>query len=372
MTPSIVKFSCAGLLTVLFAASACAQTNTSTTNASTTKTADRLAQLFGDDVVAKGKGFEIKRSQLDAAVLTAKGSAAAAGQVIPPTDAQRLEKRLLQQLIRIQLLLARATEAERAKAKENFEKAFQKYKDEAKLTDAEFDAKLNPQLKAQGLSREQWDKQRIEQATLEIVLEREVKATIPDEEVKKYYDDNPARFEQPELARVSHIMLATTDPTTRQPLPEPQKEAKRRRADDALKRAKAGEDFAKLVKEFSEDPGSKDRGGESTFARGQTPAEFEATGFALNDGQISDVITTPVGYHIIKLLEKTPAKKMEFAKVSDNIKKGLTQMAVEKQLPDYFDKLTKESNVEILDEKLRLTEEEAAEIAGRPKPEPKK
>lgn len=372
MTPSIVKFSCAGLLAVLVAASACAQTNPTPTNASTTKTADKLAQLFGDDVITKGKGFEIKRSQLDAAVLTAKGSAAAAGQVIPPADAQRLEKRLLQQLIRIQLLLARATDAERVKAKENFEKAFQKYKDEAKLTDAEFDAKLNPQLKAQGLSREQWDKQRIEQATLEIVLEREVKATITDEEVKKYYEDNPARFEQPELARVSHIMLATTDPATRQPLPEPQKEAKRRRADDALKRAKAGEDFAGLVKEFSEDPGSKDRGGESTFARGQTPAEFEATAFALNDGQISDVITTQVGYHIIKLLEKTPAKKMEFAKVSDNIKKGLTQMAVEKQLPDYFDKLTKDAGVVILDEKLRLTEEEAAEIAGRPKPEPKK
>jgi parvulin-like peptidyl-prolyl isomerase len=372
MTPSIVKFSCAGLLAVLFAASACAQTNTPPPNASPTRTADKLAQLFGDDVITKGKGVEIKRSQLDAAVLTAKGSAAAAGQVIPPGDTQRLEKRLLQQLIRIQLLLARATETERAKAKENFEKAFQKYKDEAKLTDAEFDAKLNPQLKAQGLSREQWDKQRIEQATLELVLEREIKTTVTDEEVKKYYDENPARFEQPELARVSHILLATANPNTRQPLPEPQKVAKRRLADDALKRAKAGEDFAKLVKEFSEDPSSKDRGGEYTFPRGQTPAEFEATAFALNEGQISDVITTPAGYHILKVLERTPAKKLEFAKVSENIKKGLAQMAIEKQLPDYFDKLIKEAAVEILDEKLRLTEQEAAEISGKAKLEPKK
>ena len=196
---------------------------------------------------------------------------------------------------------------------------------------------------------------------MEAVLEREVKATVTDEEVKKYYDENPARFEQPEMVRVSHILLATVDQTARQPLPEPQKEAKRRQADDALKRAKAGEDFAKLVKEFSDDTNSKERGGEITLARGtpNIPMEFESAAFSLVENQISEVVSTPFGYHIIKLLERTPAKKLELAKVSENVKKGLTQMAIEKQLPDYFEKLIKEAAVEILDEKLKLTEQEA-------------
>ena len=371
MNQIVLKRSCAAAMAVLFAAGACAQTNAAASKPAS-KPADRLTALFGDDVVAKGKGLEIKRSQLDALVISAKGAAAAAGQTLPPSGTSRLEKQLLQQLIRVQLVLGRATEAERAKGKENFEQGFQKYKTDAKLTDADFEAKLMPQLKAQGQTREQWVKQRIEQAILELVLEREIKVTVTDEEVKKFYDENPANFEQPEMVRVSHVLLATLDASTRQPIPEAQREAKRKTADEVLKRAQAGEDFAKLAKDYSEDTASKDRGGEYTFPRGQMPAAFEVTAFALNEGQISDVVTTPFGYHVIKVLKKIPAKKVELAEVSENVKKGLTRRGVEKQLPDYFDKLIKDAGVEILDEKLKLTEAEAAELSGKNKPEEKK
>jgi foldase protein PrsA len=373
MTRISLNLLCAGLVAGL-TATAGAQTNAPAgTNAPASKAADKIAALFGDAVIAKGKGLEIKRSQLDAAVLSAKSAAAAGGQPIPPAESARMEKQLLQQLINIQLLLTRATDAERAKGKENFEKGFQKYKEEAKLTDAEFDAKLNPQLRAQGLTREDWNKQRIEQATLELVLDREVKASVTDDEVKKFYDENPARFEQPETVRACHVLLATIDLNTRQALPQAQREAKRKQADEVLKRARAGEDFGKLVKEFSEDPSTRERGGEMTFARGQMPAELEAVAFALADSQIGDVVTTPFGYHVVKTLEKTPAKKAEFGKVSDNIKKGLTQMAVQKQLPDYFEKLSKDAGVEILEASLKPTEREKAEAAeARKKADEKK
>src|SRR5204862_2270235 len=81
--------------------------------------------------------------------------------------------------------------------------------------------------------------------------------------------------------------------------------------------------------------------------------EFEAAAFSLNTNQISDIVTTQFGYHIIKLSEKIPAKKMEFAKVAPDIKEGLKQQAMQKLIPDYMDKLKKENNVEILDEKLK-------------------
>jgi len=179
---------------------------------------------------------------------------------------------------------------------------------------------------------------------------------VTDEQIKKYYDENPARFEQPEMVRASHILLGTLDPTTRAELPEDKKQAKKKQMEDILKRAKAGEDFAKLAKEFSEDPGSKDKGGEYTFPRGQMAPEFETAAFALGTNQISDIVTTQFGYHIIKLSEKKPAHTVALADVTKEIKEGLTQQEVQKQIPDYFEKLKKEANVEILDEKLKAKE----------------
>src|SRR5437763_13727165 len=115
------------------------------------------------------------------------------------------------------------------------------------------------------------------------------------------------------MVRASHILIATSDPATGTEMSESEKKAKRKIADDLLKRAKAGEDFAKLAKENSEDPGSKDKGGEYTFPRGQMMPEFEAAAFSLNTNQVSDVVTTPYGFHIIKLYEKIPAHKEPYA-----------------------------------------------------------
>src|SRR4029077_13997828 len=127
---------------------------------------------------------------------------------------------------------------------------------------------------------------------------------------KKFYDENPAKFEQPETVRASHILLSTKDSSTNTELTDDKKAAKKKQAEDLVKRARAGEDFAKLAKEFSDDPGSKDKGGEYTFPRGQMVPEFEAAAFAMKTNQISDVVTTQFGYHIIKLIDKTPAHKI--------------------------------------------------------------
>ncbi len=179
---------------------------------------------------------------------------------------------------------------------------------------------------------------------------------VTDVDARKYYDDHPARFEEPEMVRASHILLVTTDPKTNTELTEAQKAAKRKEMEGLLKRARAGEDFAKLAKESSEDPGSKDRGGEYKFPRGQMVPEFEAAAFALQTNQVSDIITTRYGYHIIKLSEKIPAHKVEFDKALTDIKDGLTQQELQKQFPDYLAKLKKDAGVEILDEKLKAIE----------------
>jgi parvulin-like peptidyl-prolyl isomerase len=317
------------------------------------KATPSLDALFGDAVVAKGKGVEVKRNDLDAAVVKTK-SMYAARQMPAPAD---LEQQALKNLIIQQLILTKATDADRAKAKETFESRIAKAKADNKMTDEEFDKRVSMSFFG-GETRAQWDKQQIDLGTLPVVLERELKVNITDDQVKAFYDSptNTAAFEQPEMVRASHILLMTQDPETHQPLPADKKAEKKKQMEDILKQAKSGADFAELAKKYSEDPGSKDKGGEYTFPRGQMMPEFENTAFGLKTNEISDIIETSYGYHIIKLSEKIPAKKVDFDKVKEGIKDHLVQLAFQKQLPSYTSKLVKDADVQILDEKLKNTE----------------
>jgi parvulin-like peptidyl-prolyl isomerase len=357
MTRRTAKILTLTLLAALFAAPGTFAVNSGTNAAA--KPADKLTELFGDAVIAKGKGVEVKRSQLDSALISIKSAAAARGQAMSPDQVRMLEQQVLQRLIQIQLLLGKATEADKAKGKETSEKRFATILKRAGSEEA-----LNRQLKSVGMTEAELRAKIAEEAIAESVLDRELKVTVTDADVKKFYDENPTRFEEPEMVRASHILLSTLD-SARQPLSNDKKAAKRKQAEDLLKRARAGEDFAKLAKEFSEDPGSKEKGGEYTFPRGAMVPEFESAAFSLNTNQISDIVTTQFGYHIIKLNEKIPAHQVTLAKVADDLKDGLKRRETEKLLPDYIEKLKQESNVEILDEKLK-PQEVAPSIAVEP------
>jgi parvulin-like peptidyl-prolyl isomerase len=184
--------------------------------------------------------------------------------------------------------------------------------------------------------------------------------------VKKQIDDlrtnNLARLELPERVRVSHILISTRHRETEEELPEDQKKAKRQLAEKLLGRARAGEDFAKLVKEHSEDRNVKQTNGEYTFGR-QDPfvPEFKAAAFSLATNQISDLVPTLFGYHIIKLHERIVPKKIEFEKVSAEIKEALLQQELQKSMPEYFERIKKEAGVEILDSKYKLEGPKSAE-----------
>ena len=157
-------------------------------------------------------------------------------------------------------------------------------------------------------------------------------------------------------------------------MPTDQQQAKRKQAEDLLKRIRGGADFAALAKQYSEDPGSKDNGGElPAFPRGQMVPEFEAAAFSLTNNQVSDVVTTTYGYHIIKLIGKTPAKKVAYATVAAKIKDYLTQQKTEKLAPAYLDKLKKDADVQILDADLKAAvAAAAAATANAPAETPEK
>jgi parvulin-like peptidyl-prolyl isomerase len=333
-----------------------------------------LDALFGDTVIAKGKGVEVKRTDLDAMVVRMKAGYAAQ-QMPAPAD---LESQALKNLVIQQLILSKATDADYAKAKTNFDEWVAKVKKANNFTnDEEFDKAVSRQLFG-GETLDQWKKQRTDTMTVPVVLERELKVNVSDDEIKKFYDDpaNISDFEQPEMVRAQHILLMTQDPTTHEPLPADKKAEKKKQMEDILKQAKApGADFGELAKKYSEDPGSKDKGGEYTFPRNRMVKEFEDTAFSLKPGEISDIIETTYGYHIIKLNEKIPAKKVDLSEVKDGIKDHLVQEQFQKLVPDYTAKLVKDADLKVTDEKLKNTDfsieapkNDAAPATGTPVP----
>ena len=165
-------------------------------------------------------------------------------------------------------------------------------------------------------------------------------------------------MQEDEKAVVSFITMGGPDALTGAPLSNDQKAAKKKQIDDLRDRARKGEDFAKMAQETSEDAASKEHGGEITLVRGMRglPPEFETVAFALQTNQVSDVITTQFGYHLIKMKERIPAKTATLAEAEPDIRRYLEAAAVKKMLPDYFTQLKKDAGVEILDPKLKETE----------------
>ena len=348
----------ASLLAINFMASA-ETTNAAATNAKTTKPMD----LFADEIVAKGDGVKVTRATLDEALITIKASAAARGQRIPPQAMRNLEAQVLSRLIGMQILNQGATEADKAAGNEAAQKQLESMK---KAADS--DENFARQLKTVGMTLDELIKKMTDEATADAILRRELKAEVADAEVKEFYDENPSQFEKPELVRAAHVLIGTREEGGGEMAAEKKKE-KRALAEKVQKRAKDGEDFGKLAREYSDDPGSKDRGGEYTFPRGQMVPEFEAVAFSQETNQIGDLVTTQFGYHIIKTLEKLPAKKIEFAEASDDIRKFLENRAMQKKIPGYMEQREKAAHVEILDKDLKSIIDEANEAARKAVPE---
>jgi parvulin-like peptidyl-prolyl isomerase len=171
--------------------------------------------------------------------------------------------------------------------------------------------------------------------------------------VQHYYETHTADFEQPQMAHVSHILIFTIDPVTQEALPDTQLLARRRVAESIVKAARAGSDFESLAKQVSEDPGTKAVGGELLpFPRGEMAPEIDSAVFSMTNNQVSDVITTSVGYQIIKLLELIPAKKTSYLTAADQIKQVMMREKFSELAAPYLDGLQKAANVRILDPNL--------------------
>lgn len=128
-------------------------------------------------------------------------------------------------------------------------------------------------------------------------------AEVTDEEIQKYYDANVEKEFTDKKVRASHILFETKE--NKEPLSDEQKAEKLKLAEEVLERAKNGEDFAKLAEEYSADTVSAAEGGDlGYFAPGRMVPEFNDKAFSMEVGEISDIVETEFGYHIIYLTDK--------------------------------------------------------------------
>lgn len=299
---------------------------------------------LGNPVIARGTGLEIKRGDLDDAMAGIK-------QTIPPAQIILAQKQILNSLIDTRLLLAKATDEDKAAGKKAADLQITAAIENVGSQDA-----FNQLLKTNGLTEAGLRSKRTDDATAEAVIQRELKVSVTDDEVKNYYDTHTSDYEQPEMVRISHILIYTVDPVTREALPPAQLDARRKISENIVKAAHSGRDFETLAKQVSEDFGSRNNGGELLpFPRGQMIHEIEDAAFSMTNNEVSDVITTSVGYEIIKLLEKIPAKKTSYLAAIADIKQGLIRQKFAQLAPAYLDGLQKAAGVEILDPSLKGT-----------------
>lgn len=177
------------------------------------------------------------------------------------------------------------------------------------------------------------------------LMEAEVGATeaATETDAREFYDKNPTEFEQGESVRASHILVLANEQAD-----EAAKKAARARIDKLLARVRAGEDFAALAKAHSEDGSKADGGDLGFFERGRMVPPFEQAAFSLKPGEISDVVTTPFGYHIIKVTERKAASTVPYEKVKPQIIDFLSNRKKQQRAQAFIEEARKKARIEVL------------------------
>ena len=173
---------------------------------------------------------------------------------------------------------------------------------------------------------------------------------VSENDLRTAYSQNLDRYRSPEKVKVRHILISTVG---KSPEETKQLEAK---ANDVLKQVRAGGDFAALAKQYSEDPGSKDKGGEYEVVRGQTVPAFEQAAFSLKPKEIGNLVKTEYGFHIMQVLEKQPATVKPFEEVKAELATERKRNAVYTTMQNAIDQARAE---------LTRTPQQAEQIAAK-------
>jgi peptidyl-prolyl cis-trans isomerase C len=176
-------------------------------------------------------------------------------------------------------------------------------------------------------------------------LQKEIidKITVTEAKALAYYKDHPDSFKTPEMIRARHILIKIEPGAS-----DEEKKKSKAKAEGVLDKLKKGEDFAKLAAEISDDPGSKAKGGDlDFFPKGTMIPVFEEAAFSLKPGEMSNIVETEYGYHIIKLEEKKEAALEPYESIKEKVKDQALQEMRKTVVTEFVEKSLKNAKVEI-------------------------
>jgi peptidyl-prolyl cis-trans isomerase C len=288
----------------------------------------------------KGAVARVNGIDIDAGELRRAEKVLLRGQTVPADKQADLDKQAVDQLISAELLYQAAAKLE------------------IKDLDKQLDAKL-----AQGKARFK-DEQEFKKAIKDLDMDEKdlreytrrdllisnfietkfvSKTVVTEAEARAFYDKNPDKFKQDETVKASHILIGVDAKASA----DDRKKA-REKADKLHKELAGGADFATLAKGNSTCPSSQQGGDLGFFGKGQMVPAFEKAAFALKPGEISAVVETQFGYHIIKVAEKKPASTIAFKDVKTKIEEYLKGQKVNEAIQKYLTDARKSAKIEIL------------------------
>jgi peptidyl-prolyl cis-trans isomerase C len=293
------------------------------------------------EVVARVNGKEINKQELLEGAQQARMQMAQMGQQPPASPNAVFYRQVLDTLVGQTLLLQEAkaqgftaTDAEverelsQVRAQLGTPEAFQQALAQQKMTEAELKERTRNKI------------------AFAKFVQTQVVSDVPvtEQAIRAFYDQNQKAVTQPERLHLRHILIKVDANT-----PEPEKQKAREKAEALLERIEDGEDFAQLARENSDDQGSKDKGGDiAWWVRGQSVPSFEQAAFALQEvNDLSPVVQTQFGYHVIQLLERQAPTVAPFEQVKDRIGEFLKQKQARDQIENRVKALKAKGKVEV-------------------------
>jgi len=271
---------------------------------------------------------------------------------VPPQQMVQLQsqfkKQAVESLINRQLLFEETD-------KQNIEASVEEIDAEVKKVAAQFETpeKFKERLEQMGMSEEKLREDIKQNYRIEKLLKSKLPAiTVTDEDISLFYKENPENFSVPEQIQASHILLSLEPDSSDEVKKEKQSELQA-----VLEKIKKGDDFAELARKHSDCP-SKEKGGDlGSFPRGAMVKAFEDVAFNLKKDEVSDVVETQFGFHIIKLTGRTEASTTPIEQVKDKISTYLETQKQSKEVAAYLETLRSAAKIDYTESAKENTEQ---------------
>ena len=262
------------------------------------------------------------------------------GQTVPAEQRAVVDKQAIEQLVSAELLYQAAAKLELKDADKQID---------AKIAQGKARFKDEQEFKKAIKDLEMDEKDLREYTRRDILISHFVEtrfvsnSVVTEAELSDFYDKNPDKFKRGETFKASHILIGVDAKAT-----DDDKKKAREKAEKLHKELLGGADFATLAKENSTCPSSQQGGDLGFFGKGQMVPAFEKATIALKTGEISPVVETQFGYHIIKLIDKKPAQTTDFKDVKTKIGEFLKGQKVNEAIQKYLAETKKTAKIEIL------------------------